>query len=543
VTGVAEQLGQASQLAAGGLAMVPLSGSLHDFLEATVARHAGRVAVTDGPRRLSYVELASERDRLAAGLCRAGVRAGDRVALVLPNCAEYVVACFAVLRLGAVLVQVNPLYTGRELTHILADSGASGAIVHASAYQRLSEVRERTKVAHVTVVGDLDAGLAPGDLLVGERQSGDLSELASVPAPARQDLASLQYTGGTTGVSKGAMLTHGNLLGAIEQTCRLLMAEGAEPPPGSAAVAVAPFFHIFGFTMVLLVGLRHGWNLLCVPRFDPADLLELIRQERPAALAGVATLFTALASHPEADHAGLEGIELYISGGAPVPAELSRAFRERFGRDIWEGYGMSEGAPLSFNTYRRGPRPGSVGVPVPGTEARIVDLECGSRELPPGEAGELLVRGPQVMQGYWRMPAETEQALRDGWLHTGDVAAMNEEGFLFIVDRKKDMINTAGFKVYPREIEEVLYEHPAVLEAVAVGVPDSYRGETVKAFVVPKPGQSVTEEELLAHCRESLAAYKLPRQIELRDELPKSAVGKLLRRLLADEQRATESAR
>jgi long-chain acyl-CoA synthetase len=229
---------------------------------------------------------------------------------------------------------------------------------------------------------------------------------------------------------------------------------------------------------------------------------------------------------------------LYISGGAPVPAELSRAFRERFGRDIWEGYGMSEGAPLSFNTYRQGPQPGSVGVPVPGTETRIVDLERGSRELPPGQAGELLVRGPQVMQGYWRMPAETEQALREGWLHTGDVAVMNEEGFLFIVDRKKDMINTAGFKVYPREIEEVLYEHPAVLEAVVVGVPDPYRGETVKAFVVAKPGQKVTEEELVVHCGESLAGYKLPRQIELRDELPKSAVGKLLRRLLADEQRA-----
>jgi long-chain acyl-CoA synthetase len=351
----------------------------------------------------------------------------------------------------------------------------------------------------------------------------------------------LQYTGGTTGVSKGAMLTHANLLGAIEQTSRLLMEEGTEPPPGSKAVAVAPFFHIFGFAMVLLLGLRRGWNLLCVPRFEPAGMLELIARETPAALAGVAPIFAALAGHPAADSAGLDRVSLYISGGAPVPEALMAAFHSRFGRDIWEGYGMSEAAPLAINTYLRGPRPGTVGVPIPGTDVRTVDLDTGTSDVPAGEPGELVVRGPQVMLGYWNMPEETKLALRDGWLHTGDIAVIDDEGFISIVDRKKDMINAAGFKVYPREVEEVLYMHPDVLEAVVIGVPDDYRGETVKAFVVPKHGGQLNAEDLTEHCRRELAAYKVPRLFEFRDELPKSAVGKLLRRLLAEEQAATVS--
>jgi long-chain acyl-CoA synthetase len=234
---------------------------------------------------------------------------------------------------------------------------------------------------------------------------------------------------------------------------------------------------------------------------------------------------------------GLDEVLLYTSGGASVPVGLLNSFKRRTGRDIWEGYGLSEGAPVSFNTYLRGPKGGSIGVPLPGTDVKIVDVETGEKEVPFGEPGELIVKGPQVMKGYWQMPEETAKALRNGWLYTGDIARMDEEGYLYIVDRKKDMINASGFKVYPREVEEVLYQHEEVVEAVAVGVPDEYRGETVKAFVVKKQGSAVTEEELISYCKENLAPYKVPKLLEFRGELPKSAVGKLLRRVLADEER------
>ena len=544
---MSEQATRRWSLYGGRISPAPIPGTLNDFFDAAVARHWTRIAATDGERRLSYAEVARQRSRLATCLVtELGVAAGDRVALVLPNCAEYVSACFAVLRVGGVVVQVNPMYTGRELTHILVDSGAVAAVVHASAYDRVRAVRAETALRMVIVAGEPVAAMEPGDVRFeqaitfrADRESAAGAESVGwKPVGGPSDLAALQYTGGTTGVSKGAMLTHANLLGGIEQTSRLIMPEGAAPRAGSAAVAVAPLFHIFGFTMVLLLGLRHGWNLLCVPRFEPAAMLDLVRRERPAVFAGVAPIFAALAGHPHAAGSGLEGVALYISGGAPVPEALAATFRTRFGRDIWEGYGMSEGAPLTFNTYLRGPRPGTVGVPIPGTDVRTVDLDTARVDVPAGEPGELLVRGPQVMQGYWNMPQETELVLRDGWLRTGDVAVIDDDGFVSIVDRRKDMINVAGFKVYPREVEEVLYMHPAVLEAVVIGIPDEHRGETVKAFVVAKAGQKLTAEELIAHCRRQLAGYKVPDHFEFREQLPKSAVGKLLRRLLAEEHAA-----
>lgn len=530
------------KLYAGRIPEEPIGGSLGEFFDAAVSRHAGHTALTDGARRLTYAQLGRERDRLAAGLGELGVGRGDRIALVLPNCVEYVLGFFATIRLGAVVTQVNPMYTAPELAHILADSGAQAAIVHAAAYARVREARTATALRVVVVVGEPEGGLADGDVSFTNCVASDAPAAPEVKVDPLRDLASLQYTGGTTGVSKGAMLTHANLLGAIEQTSRLLIEDKSAVPAGSAAVAVAPLFHIFGLTMVLLLGLRHGWNLLLVARFDVDELLALIERERPVALAGVTTIYTALNGHPDAGRFGLDDTKLYLSGGASVPAGLADEFRRLTGRPIWEGYGMSEGAPLTFNTYLAGPRPGSVGVPVPGTDVRIVDLDTGTRDLPPGAPGELVVRGPQVMRGYWRKPEETALALRDGWLYTGDVAVIDKGGFLSIVDRKKEMINSSGYKVYPREVEEVLYSHPAVLEAVVIGVADDYRGEAVKGFIVLKQGSATTREEIIAHCRQSLAAYKIPRQLEFRDALPKSAVGKLLRRLLIEEERANRQA-
>jgi long-chain acyl-CoA synthetase len=522
----------------GKLSDRPIEGTLTELLEEAVGKYRDNVALTQDERRITYGELLDLTEKMAAALSEAGVKKGDRVGLMLPNCPEYVIGFFGAMRIGAAATQVNPLYVGRELEHIFNNSGSETVITHAMMYDKVKDVHRRTALKRVIVVGEPEGGGLKDD----DTTFDDFLSSASGPAPAveidpHEDLSSIQYTGGTTGVSKGAMLTHGNLLGGVQQTIDLLIEDPSDFPDNGKAVAVAPFFHIFGMTMVLLFGFRHGWNLLLVPKFQPDEMMQLIKREKPIMLAGVATLYMALHSYPDMEEYGLYEVLLYTSGGASVPVGLLNSFKRRTGRNIWEGYGLSEGAPVSFNTYLKGSVGGSIGVPIPGTDVRIVDIETGEKEMPFGEPGELIVKGPQVMKGYWQMPEETAKTLRDGWLHTGDIARMDEEGYLYIVDRKKDMINTSGFKVYPREVEEVLYQHEEVVEAVAVGVPDEYRGETVKAFVVRKPGSTVTEEELVSYCKENLAPYKVPKLLEFRDQLPKSAVGKLLRRVLADEER------
>jgi long-chain acyl-CoA synthetase len=474
---------------------------------------------------------------MAAALSEAGVKKSDRVGLMLPNCPEYVIGFFGAMRIGAAATQVNPLYVGRELEHIFNNSGSETVIVHAMMYGKVKHVQHHTVLERIIVVGEPEGGPQDDDTTFDDFLNSASGSAPEVEINPHEDLASIQYTGGTTGVSKGAMLTHGNLLGGVQQTIDLLIEDPSNFPENGKVVAVAPFFHIFGMTMVLLFGFRHGWNLVLVPKFQPDEMMQLIKREKPIMLAGVATLYMALHSYPDMEEYGLDEVLLYTSGGAGVPVGLLNSFKSRTGRDIWEGYGLSEGAPVSFNTYLKGSVGGSIGVPIPGTDVKIVDTETGEKELPFGEPGELAVKGPQVMKGYWQMPEETARTLRDDWLYTGDIARMDEEGYLYIVDRKKDMINASGFKVYPREVEEVFYQHEEVVEAVAVGVPDEYRGETVKAFVVRKPGSTVTGEELVSYCKENLAPYKVPKLLEFRDELPKSAVGKLLRRVLADEER------
>jgi long-chain acyl-CoA synthetase len=476
-------------------------------------------------------------ETMAAALREAGVDKGDRVALMLPNCPEYVIGFFGALRAGAATTQVNPLYVGPELEHIFNDSGTGTVIVHAMMYGKVKEVREDTPIERVICVGKPAGGLADGDLSFDEFLASTLGSAPFVQIDPKEDLASIQYTGGTTGVSKGAMLTHANLLGGVKQTMDLLIGDPAEFPENGKVVAVAPFFHIFGMTMVLLFGMRMGWNLLTVARFRPDTLMETIRDERPVYLAGVATLYTALHNYPDMESYGLDEVLLYTSGGAAVPISLLESFERRTGRLIYEDWGLSEAAPASFNTYLRGPVGGSIGVPIPGTDAKIVDLETGEKEMPLGEPGEIVIKGPQVMKGYWQMPEETAKTLRDGWLYTGDIARMDEEGYLYIVDRKKEVIIASGYTVYPREVEEVLYRHPEIVEGVAVGVPDEYRGETVKVFVAKKEGSTLTEEELIAYCKEDLAAYKVPKLVEFREVLPKSAVGKLLKRVLAEQEK------
>ncbi|MCL6438318.1 MAG: long-chain fatty acid--CoA ligase [Rubrobacteraceae bacterium] len=520
----------------GRISYGPIETSLTRFLEEAVARHRDRPVMTFGGRRVTYGELLEQSERFAAALAGIGVGKGDRVALMLPNSFEYVISFFAAARLGAVVVQLNPLYAGRELEHILSDSGAKAIVVHEGGYPRLCEVREGLPLERTIVAGE-SGELEGSDLSFGDLLRSGAGSVPEAPVDPDEDVAVLQYTGGTTGISKGAMLTHRSLLVNIEANISLAMEE-PRALDGGKTVAVAPFFHVFGNVVILLTSIHYGMNLLLVPRFQVDEMMRLIKRERPAMLGGVATIFTALHNYPEMEKYGLGEVLLYISGGASVPAELLRSFQRRTGRPIWEGYGLSEAGTVTINTYLRGPVPGSVGVPMPTLDVKVVDPETGEREMPPGEPGELLIKGPQVMKGYWNMPEETSLALRDGWFHTGDIARMDEEGYLYIVDRKKDMINVSGYKVYPREVEEVLYAHPEVVEAVAVGSPDPYRGEVVKAFVVRKEGSALTEEDLVEYCRGELAPYKVPRAVEFREELPKSAVGKLLRRVLAREERA-----
>ena len=515
----------------------PLGGSLTGFLEEAVEKYGDNTALTRGEQKISYGELLDLTETFAAALCEAGVQKGDRVGLMLPNCPEYVVAFFGTMRLGATATQVNPIYVGRELTHIFDNSGTETVIVHSLMYEKAKAVQAATPLQRIICVGEPEGGLKDGDAPFEEFLHSATGSVPEVEIDPQEDLSSIQYTGGTTGISKGAMLTHANLLGGVKQTMDLLIDDPAAFPKNGKVIAVAPFFHIFGMTMVLLFGLRMGWNLLTVPRFQPDVVMQMIRDEEPVMLPGVATLFVALHNYPDMESYGLDKVMLYTSGGASVPLGLLRSFERRTGRAIWEGYGLSEGAPATFNTYLRGSVGGSIGVPIPGTDVKIMDIETGKEEMPAGEPGELILKGPQVMRGYWQMPEETANTLRDGWLYTGDIARMDDDGYLYIVDRKKEVINASGFKVYPREVEEVLYEHPEVVEGVAVGVPDEYRGETVKVFVVKKEGSSLKEEDLIAYCKDNLAPYKVPQLVEFREELPKSAVGKLLKRVLADEER------
>lgn len=510
--------------------------------------------------RYAFARLQEESRLLAAALHRLGVTAGDRVALMLPNSPQYVIAYLAVLRLAAVVVQVNPLAAPPELAFLLNDSQAKVLVVLDQMLPTLEKARGWTSLPHLETViytrvreylPPLLALLQPlqarreGTWVPEPRRPGhhNLSRLLAQararnwtaperPARPDQTLACLQYTGGTTGRPKGAMLTHANLVANVEQL------QGISGPElfheHQTILAVLPFFHAYGLTTCLNFALCYGHTLVTLPRFRLAEVLKTIARTRPTLFPGVPTMYIAILNAPEASRTDLSSLKMMNSGAAPLPLEVLHQFEARSGGTIVEGYGLSEASPVvSCNPIHR-TKPGTVGIPLPGTICRVVDLETGTRELPPGEVGELVVRGPQVMQGYWNRPEETAAVLRDGWLYTGDVASMDAEGYITIVERKKDLILTGGFNVYPREVEEVLFQHPQIQEAAVVGVPDSYAGQRVKAFVVPKAGARLTQEDVIAFCRERLAAYKVPRVVELRQSLPKSLIGKVLRRELRE---------
>jgi long-chain acyl-CoA synthetase len=524
---------------------------LADLLSITAVERPDRQATQFLGAQLTFLDLKRRADAFAASLARLGVAKGDRIGIMLPNCPQYIVAAFGILRLGAIVVNINPSYTAREAQIVAADSTARMVITLDALAPLIDAIRAQTAIEQVIVTSlaeysaaeaappRIDGTLALADL-VADARPPDLPRVAIDP----DDLAVLQYTGGTTGTPKGAMRTHRNIWANVVQTESwtnpAYVLGGAE-----RYLVVIPYFHIYAFSVCMMVGLRIGALQIIHPKYDPDQVLASIRDFKPTYFPAVPTVFVSLLNHPKVHEFGLERVRLFNSGGAPCPVEVMEEFERRIGRPLNEGYGLSETAPVTHSTPQLARRKmGTIGLPFPDTDVKIVDVESGTRELGVGETGELCIHGPQVMKGYWNKPAETAYALRqhaDGrvWFHTGDIATMDEDGYTTIVQRKKDMIIVDGYNVYPSDVEGVLYTHPAVRLAAVIGVPDTYHGEIVKACLVFRPGMRATTEELLVHCRASLAEYKVPRLIEIREALPTSAVGKILYRVLRDEHAAT----
>jgi len=532
--------------------------ALPAFLRETASKHPDATSTIFFDRKRTYASLYRDVRRFAAGLQRLGVRKGDRVALVLPNCPQFLIAFWGALEAGATVVPTNPLYTDREVRQQLADSGAETVVVLSRLYPVVKRARESTRVRNVIVTNikeEMPPVLRLLFTLAKERKDGhrqpfrgdpgavafpellaDAEPQAVETSPA--DVAVLQYTGGTTGVPKGAMLSHRALVANTLQ-CRAWFTNLGEA--NGVFMTVMPLFHVYGLTVAMLLAVQSASALILEPQFDLAHVLKDIQKHRPDIFPGAPRIYNAIINSPLAAKYDLRSIRACISGSAPLMLETAKRFAELTGGHLVEGYGLTEAAPVTHCNPLFGDgkqKVGSIGVPFPDVEAKIVDLETGERDLAVGEVGELVLRGPQLMDGYYQRPDETAQTLRHGWLHTGDIARMDDDGYFAIVDRKKEMVIVSGFNVYPREVEEVLAGHPAVMESAAIGVPHPIKGEEVKAFVVFRPGMSATAGELIAHCREGLAPFKVPKEIEVRDSLPKTLIGKVLRRQLAEEERA-----
>jgi long-chain acyl-CoA synthetase len=519
---------------------------LHEILDIAALDAPDRLATAFFGATLTFRDIKDRSDRLATALAGFGLTKADRVGIMLPNCPQYLIAAFAVLRHGAIIVNVNPTYTAREFLSVANDSAIRFLITLDVLAPLALGVRGQTSLERiiVTSLAEYAAPPAPPPRVEGTVSMTDVIEAVKTPeilrvAIAPDDLAVLQYTGGTTGTPKGAMLTHANIFANVVQT-EAFMYRSKER--GVARyLLVIPYFHIYAFTVGMMKGVWVGALQILLPKYDVEQVLTAIRDYRPTYFPAVPTVFVSLLNHPRAREFGLDKVRHFNSGGAPCPVDVIDQWERTFGRQLSEGYGLSETSPTTHSTPQLSVRkPGTIGVPMPDTDVKVVDVDSGTRELPIGEAGELCISGPQVMKGYWQRRDETEHALRlhaDGrvWFHTGDIGRMDEDGFWSIVQRKKDLIIVDGFNVYPSEVETVLYMHPAVRLAAAIGVPDAYHGEVVKACVVLKEGASATPAELSAHCKAEMAPYKVPGQIELRNDLPMSAVGKILYRVLRDE--------
>jgi long-chain acyl-CoA synthetase len=499
--------------------------SIYEMLEQTVQKYPSRLAVIDGEIELNYLQLKEMVDAFASVLYKKGFQKGDRTGLMLPNGIHYMIAYYSVQCLGGIVVQVNPLYQTSELEYMLEDANPNWFICGRNQAEKLNRIKgfENVQVIFTKDENDKDQLL----LMVKN------PELPRLNIDPKEDIAVLQYTGGTTGKSKGVMLTHFNIICNIHQSGEVVssvMNKGEE-----RILGISPLTHAMAMTNMNSAILLAATYII-LEKFDATNLLQLIHKYRPTFMVGSPTMYIAILNHPDLEKYDLSCLKICISGSAPLPVEVLKELERKTGAQIFEGYGLSEGTTSTHRTPLGGKRKiGSVGMPVPGTESKIVDLETGLEELPVGENGELIIKGPQVMKGYWKKPEETALTVRDGWLYTGDIAFRDEDGFYYIAGRKKDMIIAGGLNIYPAEVEEILYQHPKVAEACAFGVPDPYLGEKLLAIVILKKGQSMSEKELLGWCESRISRYKIPRAVEFRDALPKTIVGKILRRQLVEE--------
>ena len=532
---------------------------LFEMLQQTARQYPESPFLSFLGRDFTFQEVDDMSSRFARALQNLGLKKGDRVHIYMPNTAFYPIALFGILKAGCISVGSNPLYTTSELLFQVTDTKARAIIVldHPDFYRKVKEVQQQAPELEHVIYGKMEdvVGLPPEkarqmfpsasdkdandhDFMELVRNNEPLTSFPDVNP--NEDVAILLYTGGTTGFPKGAMLTHYNLVVNVYQMNEMFW---PRPTPGKdSMIGALPFFHAFGLVVVLLYSTKYGVKVIIVPDPRAGDppfthLLELIHRYRPIYFHGVPTLYNALLHNPKINDYDLTSIKACLSGAAPLPVELMKKWEEKTGANLVEGYGMTELSPVAtVNPMDGNKKAGSIGIPIPNTLIKIVDVDDPTKEMPIGEQGELAVKGPQVMKGYWQRPEETAKIMtKDGFLLTGDVGYMDEDGFFYITDRKKDMINASGLKVFPREVEEVLFKHPAILNAAVIGVPDEHRGETVKAVIVVKPGHQLTEDEVKEFCRQHLAPYKVPKHVEFRETLPLSAVGKVLRRVLKEE--------
>jgi long-chain acyl-CoA synthetase len=541
---------------------------MHHFLENAASKFPDRSATIFGnvvhqlggalmDAKLSYRQLNEQVNRLANALTAMGVKKGDRVALYLPNCPPYVIGYYATLKLGAIVAPNNPMYVPRELEFQLKDSGAETIICLSRFYPNVQKVRANTKLKNVIVTNVKEyfpPFLKTLFTLAVEKKEGHRVTLEAgdhwfqdvlTSAPATkptvevkpEDTAVLLYTGGTTGIPKAAEITHKNLVANTVQAVAWL---GASIEKQEVFLTALPLYHSYAMTTCMNAAVYLASPMVLIP--NPRELehvLKSIDRHKPTLYPGVPTMYVAINNYPELSKYNVKSIKACMSGAAGLPVEVQKKFQDLTGARLVEGYGLSEATPVTHaNPVFGENRVGTIGLPWPDTDAKIMDIDTGTKEMPIGESGELVIKGPQVMKGYWNRPDETAQTLRGGWLYTGDIAKMDADGYFQIVDRKKDMIIVGGFNVYPRDVEEVLFQHPKILEATVAGIPDPKSGERVKAYIVLKPGQTATAEEIMEYCKDNLTGYKRPAAIEFRDSLPKTMIGKILRRQLVEEEKA-----
>ncbi len=532
----------------------PPEKPVYAVLSESAEKFPDRVCVHYNGSDFTYAEMEDLSSRFASALISLAVRRGDRVAIFLPNIPQFLIAYFGIVKAGGIVVTNNPIYKERELEYQLRDSGAeviiatSDVVKGIDLYKPLESCRGRLNLRHVISTSVTDylpplkrrlAGLV-GVKDVQRKDTLDFGRLLKSNPPLerpaevdpKKDVAQLQYTGGTTGVSKGAVLTHYNLYSNAVYLARLIEASRRD-----VSLCVLPLFHIYGLTVCMNAPLSAGAELVLLPSFHVEEVMKTIQKRKVTLFCGVPAMYIAINNNPKVRNFDLRSVRACASGGSALPVAVRKRFIELTGGNLVEGYGLSETSPVThMNPVLGGVvKDGSIGPPFPETDAVVVDLDDPDKVLPVGSVGELAVSGPQLMKGYWNQPAETAQVMRNGWLLTGDIAKMDDEGYFYIVDRKKDMVNVGGFKVYPRDVEEVLFENPAIKEAGVVGMPDDFSGEAVKAFVVLKdPSNRLTEKEVIDFCAQRLAKYKVPKKVEFVPELPKTLIGKVLRRKLRE---------